>query len=40
MNSCGIQGKLIKWFENYMLKRRQKVIKGRDVSPFLKIAIT
>jgi hypothetical protein len=26
MNSYGIQGKLIKWFENYLLKRRQKVI--------------
>jgi hypothetical protein len=26
MNSYGIQGKLIKWVENYLLKRRQKVI--------------
>jgi hypothetical protein len=25
MNSYGIQGKLIKWFENYLFKRRQKV---------------
>ena len=26
MNSYGIQGKLIKWFENYLFKRRQKII--------------
>jgi hypothetical protein len=26
MNSYGIQGKFIKWFENYLFKRRQKVI--------------
>jgi hypothetical protein len=28
MNSYGIQGKLIKWFENYLFKRRQKVIES------------
>jgi hypothetical protein len=26
MNSYGIQGKLIKWFQNYLFKRRQKGI--------------
>jgi hypothetical protein len=34
MNSYGIQGKLIKWFENYMFKRRQKVINKNSLSSF------
>jgi hypothetical protein len=34
MNSYGIQGKLIKWFENYLFKRRQKVIDKNSWSSF------
>ena len=34
MNSYGIQGKLIKWFENYLFKRRQKVINKNSWSSF------
>jgi hypothetical protein len=34
MNSCGIQGKLIKWFENYLFKGRQKVINKNSWSSF------
>jgi hypothetical protein len=30
----GIQGKLIKWFENYLFKRRQKVINKNSWSSF------
>ena len=34
MNSYGIQGKLIKWFQNYLFKRRQKVINKNSWSSF------
>jgi hypothetical protein len=34
MNSYGIQGKLIKWFENYLFKRRQKVINKNSWAHF------
>jgi hypothetical protein len=34
MNSYGIQRKLIKWFENYLFKRRQKVINKNSWSSF------
>ena len=34
INSYGIQGKLIKWFENYLFKRRQKVINKSSWSSF------
>ena len=34
MNSYGIQGKLIQWFENYLFKRRQKVINKNSWSSF------
>ena len=34
MNSYGIQGKLIKWFKNYLFKRRQKVINKNSWSSF------
>jgi hypothetical protein len=34
LNSYVIQGKLIKWFENYMFKRRQKVINKNSLSSF------
>ena len=34
MNSYGIQGKLLKWFENYLFKRRQKVINKTYWSSF------
>jgi hypothetical protein len=34
MNSYGIQAKLIKWFENYLFKRRQKVINKNSWSSF------
>ena len=34
MNSYGIQGKLIKWFENYLFKRRQKLINKNSWSSF------
>ena len=34
MNSYGIRGKLIKWFENYLFKRRQKVINKNSWSRF------
>ena len=34
MNSYGIQGKLIKWFEKYLFKRRQKVINKNSWSSF------
>jgi hypothetical protein len=27
MNSYGIKGPLIKWFENYLYQRKQKVVK-------------
>ena len=38
MNSYGIQGKLIKWFENYLFKRRQKVINQNFWSSFEPVA--
>ena len=34
MNSYGIQGNLLKWFENYLFKRRQKVINKTYWSSF------
>jgi hypothetical protein len=34
MNSYGIQSKLKKWFENYLFKRRQKVINKNSWSSF------
>jgi hypothetical protein len=34
MNSYGIQGKLMKWFENYLFKRRQTVINKNSWSSF------
>ena len=34
MNSYGIQGKLIKWFENCLFKRRQKIINKNSWSSF------
>ena len=34
MNSYGIQGKLLKWFENYLFKRRQEVINKTYWSSF------
>jgi len=34
MNSYGIQGNLIKWFENYLYKRKQKVINKISCSRF------
>ena len=34
MNSYGIQVKLIEWFENYLFKRRQKVINKNSWSSF------
>jgi hypothetical protein len=34
MNSYGIQGKLMKWFENYLFKRRQKVFNTNSWSSF------
>jgi sarcosine oxidase/L-pipecolate oxidase len=32
INSCGIQGNLIKWFENYLYKRKQKIINKNSCS--------
>jgi hypothetical protein len=34
MNSYGIQGNLIKWFENYLFNRKQKVINKNYWSSF------
>ena len=34
INSYGIQGNLIKWFENYLYKRKQKVINKNSCSSF------
>ena len=34
MNSYGIQGNLIKWFENYLFNRKQKVINKNSWSSF------
>ena len=33
-----IQGKLIKWFENYLFKRRQKIINTNSWSSFEPIS--
>jgi hypothetical protein len=32
MNYYGIKGPLIKWFENYLYQRKQKVINNRGVA--------
>ena len=32
INSYGIQGNLIKWFENYLYKRKQKIINKNSCS--------
>jgi hypothetical protein len=36
MNYNGIKGPLIKWFENYLYQRKQKVITGQHHQLFVK----